>query len=145
LDARLLRAVVILPDSSAWIEFQRASGSPVHIRLRTAVESDEQLATMGLVMLEVLAGARDEQQARALRRLLNRCKFVRLEEPSDHEAAAALYRACRRAGKTIRKLPDCLIAAVAIRTDARLLHQDTDFDAIALHASLRVVDPAVGP
>jgi predicted nucleic acid-binding protein len=130
---------VILPDSSAWIEFQRATGSPAHLRLKAAVENDEEIATMGLVMLEVLAGARDEQQARELRRLLNRCTFLRLEEPPDHEAAAALYRACRRGGKTIRKLPDCLIAAVAIRTGAKLLHRDGDFDAIALHAPLATV------
>ena len=130
---------MILPDSSAWIEFQRATGSPAHLRLRAAVEAGEQLATTGLVMLEVLAGARDERHASDLRRLLSRCTFLRLEEPPDHEAAAALYRACRRGGKTIRRLPDCLIAAVAIRTGAVLLHQDSDFDAIALHAPLATV------
>jgi len=130
---------VILPDSSAWIEFQRATGSPAHVRLRAAVENGEPLATTGLVMLEVLAGARDERQARALRRLLYRCTFLRLQEPPDYEAAAALYRACRRGGRTIRKLPDCLIASVAIRTESRLLHQDGDFEAIALHAPLEIV------
>jgi len=130
---------VILPDSSAWIEFQRATGSPAHVRLRTAVEGGELLATTGLVMLEVLAGARDERQARDLRRLLYRCTFLRLQEPLDYEAAAILYRACRRGGHTIRKLPDCLIAAVAIRTEAQLLHQDGDFDAIAEHSGLSLV------
>jgi predicted nucleic acid-binding protein len=135
---------VILVDSSAWIEFQRATGSPAHLRLRTAIEADEQLAITGVVILEILAGARDENQARDLRRLLDRCSFLALEEPSDHEAAAALYRACRRGGKTIRRLPDCLIAAVAIRTGAELLHQDGDFDAIALHAPLTIA-PHAGP
>jgi predicted nucleic acid-binding protein len=130
---------VILPDSSAWIEVQRATCSPADLMLTAAIENGEEIATMGLVMLEVLAGARDEQQARELRRLLNRCTFLRLEEPTDYESAAALYRACRRGGKTIRKLPDCLIAAVAIRTEAELLHQDGDFDAIALHAPLATV------
>jgi predicted nucleic acid-binding protein len=125
---------VILPDSSAWIEVQRATCSPADLRLTAAIENGEEIATMGLVMLEVLAGARDEQQARELRRLLNRCTFLRLEEPPDYESAAALYRVCRRGGKT-----DCLIAAVAIRTEAELLHQDGDFDAIALHAPLATV------
>jgi predicted nucleic acid-binding protein len=127
---------VILVDSSAWIELQRATGSPADTRLTAAIEAGEPLATTGLVMLEVLAGARDEHQARDLRRLLYRCIFLRLEEPSDHEAAAALYRACRRGGRTIRRLPDCLIAAVAIRSGAELLHQDSDFEAIALHSPL---------
>jgi predicted nucleic acid-binding protein len=131
---------VILVDSSAWIEFQRATGSAVDERLTKAIEADEPLATLGLVVLEVLAGARDEQQARDLRRLLDRCRFVPLEEPSDWELAAALYRACRRAGTTVRRLPDCLIAVLAMRVGADLLHQDADFDAIAQHAPLAVVE-----
>ncbi len=130
---------MILVDSSAWIEFQRATGSPTDRRLTAAVKANEQLATTGIVILEVLAGARSERHAQDLRRLLGRCTFLPLEEPSDHEAAAALYRACRREGKTIRRLPDCLIAAVAIRTGAQLLHQDADFDAIADRAPLATV------
>jgi predicted nucleic acid-binding protein len=135
---------VILVDSSAWIEFQRATGSTVDRRLTAAIESDEPLATTGLVVLEILAGARDEHQAAELRRLLDRCRFLPLEEPSDHEAAAALYRACRREGTTIRRLPDCLIAAVAIRTRAALLHRDADFDAIAGHAPLTTAEVEAG-
>ncbi len=130
---------MILVDSSAWIEMQRATGSPADARLTAAIEAGEPLAITGLVMLEVLAGARDERHARDLRRLLARCELLRLQEPSDHEAAAALYRACRRSGRTVRRLPDCLIAAVAIRAGAQLLHQDSDFDAIALHSPLATV------
>jgi predicted nucleic acid-binding protein len=131
---------VILVDSSAWIEYQRATGSPADLRLTAAIEEDEPLAVIGLILLEVLAGARDERQAGQLNRLLSRCRLLPLEEPSDHEAAAALYRACRREGATIRRLPDCLIAAVAIRTETELLHRDADFDAIAGHSSLATVD-----
>lgn len=129
---------MILVDTSAWIEFQRATGSPADQAVTEAIRADSPLATTGLVILELLAGARDERQARDLRRLLDRCRFLPLEEPSDHEAAAAIYRTCRRAGTTIRRLPDCLIAAVAIRTGATLLHRDADFDAIARHLPLVV-------
>ena len=130
---------MILVDSSAWIEFQRATGSSADRRLTSAIESNEPLATMGLILLEILAGARDEQQARDLRRLLDRCQLLPLADPFDFESAATLYRSCRREGITIRRLPDCLIAAVAMRTETALLHQDTDFDAIARHAPLAVV------
>jgi len=130
---------VILVDSSAWIEFQRATGSSADRRLTSAIESNEPLATMGLILLEILAGARDEQQARDLRRLLDRCQLLPLADPFDFESAATLYRSCRREGITIRRLPDCLIAAVAMRTETALLHQDADFDAIARHAPLAVV------
>jgi predicted nucleic acid-binding protein len=131
---------VILVDSSAWIEYQRATGSRADLRLTGGIEEDEPLAIIGLILLEVLAGARDEPQARQLNRLLSRCRLLALQEPSDYEAAAALYRACRRDGTTIRRLPDCLIAAVAIRTGVELLHQDADFEAIAKHSSLATVE-----
>jgi predicted nucleic acid-binding protein len=136
---------VILVDSSAWIEYLRATGSPVHRYLRRLLEDKRPVATTGVVLLEVLAGARDESQALKLSRLLSRCALLAAEEPSDHEAAAALYRACRREGVTIRRPPDLLIATIAIRTDTQLLHLDADFDAIARHAPLRVVDPLEGP
>jgi len=134
---------VILVDSSAWIELLRKTGSPVDRRLRTAIEEGEELATVGMVQLEILAGARDEAHAKDLRRLLARCRLLKLAEPSDHEAAAAIYRACRRGGSTIRRLPDCLIAAVAVRHGVNLLHLDSDFEEIARHTSLGTVKPTL--
>lgn len=132
---------MILVDTSAWIEYLRATGSPIECYLRAALRDRRTLATSGVIMLEVLAGARDESHARDLRRLLDRCRLLAAEEPSDYEAAAALYRACRRAGITIRRPPDLLIATIAMRTGASLLHLDADFTAIASTAPLRVVSP----
>ncbi len=84
-----------------------------------------------IILLEILAGARDELRADELRRLLGRCRPLRAQEPFDYEAAAAINRTCRQTGATVRRLPDCLIAAIAIRTGARLLHHDGDFETIA--------------
>jgi predicted nucleic acid-binding protein len=131
---------VILVDSSAWIEYLRATDSSVDRYLRASLGDKRSLATTGVVMLEVLAGARDEAHASKLARLLGRCELLPAQEPSDHEAAATLYRACRREGVTIRRPPDLLIATIAIRTDTPLLHLDADFDAIAAQAPLRVID-----
>ena len=58
--------------------------------------------------------------------------------PEDYDAAAALYRQCRRGGETVRKLLDCLIAAVAIRAGIPVLHNDRDFDGIARHTELQL-------
>ncbi len=130
---------MILADTSAWIEYLRATGSPCHERLRAAIERGDPLATTGTVLLEVLAGATDEHHAAQLTRLLSSwCTYVPLDEPGDHEAAAALYRASRSRGATVRRSAGCLIAAVAIRIYASVLHQDADFDALALHTSLNV-------
>ena len=133
---------MILVDSSAWIEYDRATESPADRRLTAAIFGGERLATMSLIVLELLAGARDEQHAGDLRRLLGRCRFLPLDEPSDAETAAELYRECRRAGETVRRLPDCLIAAVAIRSGTAVLHRDADFETLARHSPLQLVPPA---
>jgi predicted nucleic acid-binding protein len=129
---------VILVDSSAWVEYLRGTGSSVHRRMRALLESEQRLASTEVVVMEVLAGARDDSHWERLRRLLFSCEFLPLAGLSDYEDAAALYRRCRLAGKTLRSLTDCLIAVVAIRAGAELIHADRDFDTIARHAPLRI-------
>jgi hypothetical protein len=128
---------VILVDTWAWVEFLRATGSPVHERVRAALEQDVELASTDVIVMEVLAGARDDRGRDELRRLLYGLTLLPVLGPTDYERAAELYRVCRAGGETPRKLTDCLIAAVAIRNDAELLHADADFLAIARHAPLR--------
>jgi predicted nucleic acid-binding protein len=106
--------------------------------VRTALEGNEELASTDVVVMEILAGARDDDDRDRLRRLLYGRTLLAVEGPSDYEQAAELYRACRRHGETPRKLTDCLIAAVAIRNDTQLLHADADFDVIARHTALRL-------
>lgn len=129
---------MILLDTSAWVEFLRATGSPIHLRVRSMLQQDVERASTDVVVMEVLAGARDDGDRDELRRLLYGCVLLAVEGPSDHEQAAELYRACRRQGETPRKLTDCLIAAVAIRNDTELLHADADFLTIARHTPLRL-------
>jgi predicted nucleic acid-binding protein len=129
---------VTLIDTSAWVEYLRATGSNVHHQVRQMVESGEHLYTTDVVMMEVLAGGRDETHADQLRRLLGRCAFIATEGLGDFERAAGLYRHCRRAGETVRALNDCLIAVVAMRGYLEVLHADRDFDAIARHTELRL-------
>lgn len=130
---------MILVDSSAWIEFLRATGSPAHLSLRAAMEEGAQLASTDVVAMEILAGARDDADRDRLRRLLFGLEFLAVEGPADYERAAEIYRFCRSRGETPRNLPDCLIAAVAIRNDAELLCADADFLTIARHVPLRLV------
>lgn len=126
---------MILVDTSAWVEFLRDTGSAACTRVSELLDGD--IATSNPIQMEVLAGARDERQLSDLRRLLARASIVPTE-PTDYEAAAALYRACRRAGETVPKLIDCLIAAPAIRAGIPVLHADADFDVLARHTALRI-------
>jgi predicted nucleic acid-binding protein len=126
---------VILVDTSAWVEFLRDTGSRVCERVEELL--DAEVATCDPVRMEVLAGARNERHLHDLRRLLARGTSIQTL-PTDYENAAAWSRTCRRNGDTVRKLMDCLIAAVAIRVDVEILHADTDFEALARHSPLRL-------
>lgn len=129
---------MILVDSSAWVELFRGTGSPLHLSLRRKLQEKAPLASTDVVAMEILAGARDQQDRERLRRLLYGLRFLPVEGLADYEYAAELYRACRRAGESPRKLADCLIAAVAIRNDAEVLCGDADFLVLARHVPLRL-------
>jgi predicted nucleic acid-binding protein len=126
---------LILADTSAWIEFLRGTGSEVNLRVSDLLKA-RRLATTDVVVMEVLAGARDTGHRNRLRRLLLRCEFVATQGPRDYENAAEISRACRKGGDRIRWLTDCLIASVAIRTELPVLHADADFEAIARYTPL---------
>ncbi|MGH9078149.1 MAG: type II toxin-antitoxin system VapC family toxin [Acidimicrobiales bacterium] len=125
-----------LVDTSAWIEFLRATGSDTHRAVRQLLEDHAPLHTTDVVVMEVLAGARDEGHLQRLRRMLARCDHVAVEGLASYESAAHQYRACRQAGETVRALTDCLIGAVALRTGVPVLHNDRDFDVLARHAGV---------
>ncbi|MFN2581592.1 MAG: PIN domain nuclease [Candidatus Dormibacteria bacterium] len=129
---------MILPDTSAWIEFLRGTGSPTHLRLRALVSAGAPLATAAPVVMEVLSGARNDVEERRLLRLLLSLEFVAMNDVHDGQDAARLHRRCRVAGDTVKSLIDCLIAVIAMRSDAELLHRDRDFTVIAKHAPLRI-------
>jgi predicted nucleic acid-binding protein len=129
---------LILIDTSAWIEFLRDTKSPTCERVDALLAKE--IACCDPVRMEVLAGARDERHLHELRRLLARAVALPTEA-GDYERAAALYRTCRRAGETVRKLIDCLIAAIAIRVDVPVLQADEDFQALARHSPLRLARP----
>jgi hypothetical protein len=54
--------------------------------------------------------------------------------------AAGLYRLLRQKGLTVRKPVDCMIAAAALDHGAMLLHHDRDFEPLARHCGLKVVE-----
>jgi predicted nucleic acid-binding protein len=122
---------VILADTSAWVEYDRATGSSVDVRVTELLETDGPLMVTEPVIMEVLARARTEAQESDLRRLLLRGGLLPFDASTDFEAAARIYRRCRRSGVTPRGMIDCMIAAVAWRRGAALLSYDADLDRVA--------------
>ena len=129
---------MILVDTSAWIELIRTTGHPAHVTLRHHLERRAPIATSEPVIMELLAGVATAAERSKLRARLMALPRLTVRGLADFEAAADLYRVCRSRGATVRKLMDCLIAAVAIRERATLLHNDRDFDVLARHTRLRI-------
>lgn len=122
---------MILIDTSAWVEYDRRTGSAVDLRLARLIETNDRVAVTEPVIMEVLAGAGDAQREEKLRRLLLRFRLLPLDAVIDFDGAAHIYRRCRAAGVRPRGMVDCMIAAVAWRSRATLLAHDADMHRIA--------------
>lgn len=134
---------MILADTSAWIEYDRATGSTVDLRLTGLIEVQDSVAVSEPVVMEVLAGARSEERASDLRRLLLRFHLLRFDSVVDFEGAAVIYRRCRASGITPRGMVDCMIANVALRTESTLLAHDSDLSHIAQVVGIELDDASV--
>jgi predicted nucleic acid-binding protein len=103
------------------------------------VEDEQPVGLTDVIYAELLQGFTNEADMLGAERQLLNFDIFRLEGPDDFRNAAMLYRAARREGLTIRRTTDCLIAAVCIRADRSLLHNDADFTHLALVSPLSVV------
>jgi predicted nucleic acid-binding protein len=129
---------MILADTSAWVEYDRATGSAVDQRLTELIGNEGPLAVTEPVVMEVVAGARSDQREADLRRLLLRFDLLRFDSIVDFDGAARIYRTCRRAGVTPRGLLDCMIVSVAQRHAATLLAHDAGMHRVAKVAGVEI-------
>ncbi len=133
---------MILADTSAWVEYDRATGSRTGRRLTELIAADGPIAVTEPVIMEVLAGARTGAREADLRRLLLRFHLYRFDAAADFDSAVRIYRRCRQAGITPRGLVDCMIAAVAWRRQAALLACDADLDRVARVIGISLDQPS---
>jgi hypothetical protein len=129
----------VIVDTSVWIDFFRGNDTWQVAVLSDRLVADEPIALTDIIFTEILRGLVDERSVRRVERRLLAHEVLVLDPLDDHRRAAALYRACRRRGVTIRRTLDCLIAAVCIREHRPLLHADVDFDRLANHSDLVTV------
>ncbi len=122
---------MILADTSAWVEYDRATGSKADQRIAHLIANAGPLMFTEPVLMEVLAGARSDARADDLRRMLLRFSLAHFDAVTDFEGATRIYRRCRQAGVTPRGMIDCMIAAVAHRCDLALLSWDADMSRVA--------------
>ena len=136
---------MILADTSAWVEYDRATGSRVDLRLEELIRGDGPLVVTEPVIMEVVAGARTDERESDLRRLLLRFDCSVSMPPSiltaPHESTAvAAKQASRLAG-----MVDCMIASVAHRHRAMLLTADADLNRVAPVIGIELDQPQPEP
>jgi hypothetical protein len=129
----------LIIDSSAWIDFFRSSDTPARAAVRRVVQSrNVQLMTTDVIRFEVLAGSAPATSRFKINAAFAACDDIRQVPRADVDDAVELFQICRQRGETVRSPNDCLIAAIAIRVNVPVLHNDRDFDAIARHSALVV-------
>ena len=129
---------MIVVDTTVWIDFFNGAGTPEDHHLQQLITVGRSLALTDLIFCEILQGIREDAAFEQTRGLLLLYPILRIERLATFEHAAQIYRTCRRRGLTVRKTIDCLIAALCIEEDVELFQKDSDFDAIARVAPLRV-------
>lgn len=118
-------------DTSVWVEYLRDTGSAACVELGALLADDlDSIVITEPVAMELLAGASGAALAK-VELLVAGLPVVGVEPMLDFPAAAAVFRAARSGGRTVRSLVDCLIAVVAVRSHVELLHRDADYDVLA--------------
>jgi len=121
----------MIVDTSAWVEYLRATGSPLDLHLQQALRQGRTILLPSVVLQEVLQGARAPSHYMALLRELEQLTvFDPLDVHELHRQAALLYARCRWQGVTVRSPIDCVVAACALEADMPLLARDRDFSEI---------------
>jgi len=128
-----------LVDTTVWIDIFSGRNTAQVAMLESLIDKREDICLCGVILTEVLQGIRNDKEYKKTKSVLSDLIFF----PMTYETfllAANIYRTLRVKGVTIRNSVDCMIAAVCIENNVRLLHNDRDFDLIAQHFDLSFVD-----
>lgn len=137
--------MALLVDTSVWslaLRRDALQDAPEVDALRTTLTDGTEVATTGVILLELLQGAVPGRAQAAIRGAFDSLRFLEPQR-SDYEEAAALSNLCRRAGVQLT-LIDALIAQLAIRHKLPLLTTDRDFQHAARHIPLRLWPTSIG-
>ena len=128
---------MIVVDSNTWADFFNGTQTPHVERLELALQEEEDIAVLPVVITEVLQGFRSDSGFRQAERILTALPVIS-PDVACHVRAARLFRRLRAKGTTVRGAVDCMIAQTCLDAGALLLSPDGDFAKIARHTSLRL-------
>ncbi len=98
-----------------------------------ALEDGESVWLAPPILQEILQGADRPERFARWDRVLGELPLLTGPDPrTAAREAARLYARCRWAGVTPRSANNCLIAVQALHANLPILHDDVDFDRIAI-------------
>ncbi len=125
----------VLVDSSIWVLcYRRGTPTEVAARVRELLV-ERRVATVGPVVLEVLGGARDENEYEQMREEFEAYHWCELSAATWQIAARDAYE-LRLKGITV-PLTEVVIARVARDNGYTLLHRDRHFELIGRQIGLQ--------
>ena len=122
--------MTVLIDTSVWVNLLRDATGSVARRVAMIVGDDE-VALTRFTQMELLQGAADDREWGTLSDYLDGQTYLEADNDTWRDSARIFYD-LRRRGVTVRSPIDCCIAQMAIEHHALLLHEDRDFEAIAV-------------
>jgi len=131
---------VIVVDSSVWIDlFKGRPSRQTEILDQLLADAEMPVLVGDVVMYEILAGFRSQQEAERNRLLLESLILVSMLDFDLVPRAVANYQTLRRCGFTPGTV-DMIIATYCIETGAELLTADRDFVPMRDRLGLRLVE-----
>jgi predicted nucleic acid-binding protein len=122
----MVKPIRYLIDTSVWVNLFRGDQA-LRRRLDEATAQGIQIVTCEVIVMELLAGARPNEDVRIFN-LLNRLPSLPFNPNTDFRTAGFLFRELSQNGVTIRNSVDCIIAVAAMSSDdIILIHNDLDF------------------
>jgi len=128
---------MILVDTSVWIDFLKGANSKERRALHRLIEEEEDVSITEIILTEILQGIKEDKDFKRVKDYLLEFPIYGPEGIETYLRAAAIYRDCRKKGKTVRKTIDCIIAAICMENGLTLLHRDSDFELIAACTGLK--------
>jgi predicted nucleic acid-binding protein len=118
---------LVIIDTSIWIEYLRGADAELGVRIEKLIHSDEAIIT-GLILGELLCGARDNDEFVTLGRVLDGLHCLTDDKEVYREAANLAWQ-LRAQGIRV-PLSDLSIAAQSLRSGAPIMTRDGHFQLI---------------
>ncbi|MBI4236344.1 MAG: PIN domain-containing protein [Chloroflexi bacterium] len=114
----------MIADTSVWVQYLRAPNSPEGREVE-ALLARRELRTTGVVLAEIIQGARSEDERKDLAESLDALPYLALDK-AGWMKVGDMSRTLRRQGRPV-PLTDLAVAVVALEHDLALFTLDQHF------------------